>query len=69
MNEYYCRKSDGRRGETRNEYSVAIVQETYYDGYYCGRATFNAGPIRFCPGCGRKIGNEQNTFEKEKDHE
>lgn len=55
VDEYYSQKREGRSGETKSEYSVAIVHETYYDGYYCGRSTYDAGLIRFCPGCGRKM--------------
>lgn len=52
---YYIGKRDGRPGETKVVYGVALVHDVYYDGFYCGRATYGAEELNYCPVCGIKL--------------
>ena len=56
--EFYIKKSDGRPGETECKYGITLVHETYYNGSYCGRSTYDTEPLNYCPVCGIKIGKD-----------
>lgn len=56
--EHFSQKRKGRLGETEYKYSVTLVHETYYNGFYCGRSTRYNGPLNYCPVCGIKIEKE-----------
>lgn len=58
MDDYYINKRDARGGKTEFKYGVALVHETFYNGHYEGRTTYDAEPLNFCPACGNKIGKE-----------
>jgi hypothetical protein len=47
--EYYRRPND----TSVHEYTVALVSQTYYDGYPSGRVTSYNHPLNFCPVCGK----------------
>jgi len=41
-----------------NKYCAALVHESYYNGSYCGRSTYNPEPLNYCSVCGIKIETE-----------
>jgi hypothetical protein len=47
--EYYRRPND----TSVDEYTAALVSQTYYDGYPSGRVTSYNHPLNFCPVCGK----------------
>lgn len=56
--DYHIKNNKGRSGKTECHYRVSLVHETYYNGYYCGRVTYDTEPLNFCPVCGIKIEKE-----------
>ncbi len=55
LDEYHAGNRDGGRGTTEVKYLAALVQERYYNGCYCGRATNYPEPLNYCPTCGIKL--------------
>ena len=35
--------------------AVALVHKTFYDGYSCGRCSYDFDPLNDCPICGTKL--------------
>lgn len=55
MDNYCIEKRDGWTGETQVIYGAALVHDIYYNGFYCGRTTYDMEPLHYCPTCGVKI--------------
>ena len=55
MDEYYSNNRDGRSGVTEARYGAALVHKTFYNGYYCGRTSYDFEPLNYCPTCGTRL--------------
>jgi|GEM_PF-1027810 len=59
--EYYINNKDGRTGQTECKYGIALVHDTYYNGWHCGHSTYDTEPLNYCPVCGIKIKEENHN--------
>lgn len=54
-NDEYYRNRRRRSAEYAYEYTVALVSQTYFEGYTTGRLTSYDHTLNFCPVCGKLL--------------
>ena len=53
--EAYYKETNERHKEYEEEYDVALVSNTIYNGENVGRSTYYNFKLNFCPTCGTKL--------------
>ena len=52
---YYHANNSSRSGKTKTKYLAALVQETYYNGKFCGTSSYQPEALNYCPNCGAEM--------------